>query len=163
MTSYIQYPYMNTTAVESNFKPWHTFASISFVLALLVGFYIWSHVDAEDVQQSIVTSGARFQELGIVVQEITDTNVTELVSAETVQRDPLGEFVFIADPARKHVFVRHSVVAEPRSDGRMQILRGIRAGDHLVVNGAERLRLEPSIQPKAAATTGDDSSPGAKR
>ncbi|MHB1077911.1 MAG: hypothetical protein ACYC67_00825 [Prosthecobacter sp.] len=154
---------MITPVAESNFKPWQTFASISVVLALLIGFYIWSHVDAEDVQQSIVTNGARLQELGVVVQEITDTNVTDLVSAETVQRDPLGEFVFIEDPARKLVFNRQSVVVEPKSDGRMQILRGIRAGDHIVVSNAERLRLEPSIQPQAAATGGGGPPAGAKQ
>ena len=133
------------------FKTWQTLASIGFVLTLMVSLYVWTHVDADGVQQSIAADEVRVRELGIVLLEVTQPDHTAFVTAETIQRDQLGKFVFAQDLKHPNVFVRKSVTAEPRSDGRTRILHGLHTGDQIVVSGAERLRLEP---PQAAETSG---------
>lgn len=145
----------DTHTSEPKFKTWQSVASIGFVLTLLVSLYIWTHVDADRVQRSVIVNAARIHELGLVLRQATDPDNTAFVTTETIQHDQSGDFVFAQDLAHPNVFVRKGVVAEPRSDGRIRILHGIRVGDQIVVNGAERLRLEPGSQLQAAETSGD--------
>lgn len=148
----------DTQTSESTFKTWHTIASIGFVLTLMASAYLWLSRNGEDgIQPSVTTNEARVHELGIVLREVIDPDHTAIVPAETIQRDQAGKFVFAQDLARPNVFVRKGVIVESRSDGRIRILHGIRVGDQIVISGAERLRVEPGSQPKAAETSGDTS------
>ncbi len=108
-----------------------------------------------NVRQSILINEAKAHELGIVLYEITHPDGVVIVPAEAILEDQVGTFALVQDDDRKDRFLRASVVAESTGVSEKRILRGLFTGDEIVVNGASRLRVEPSIKPTAPSTNCD--------